>query len=139
MECKFIISFWGSSKSDVCRFRWVVCQLAELRKCLKLANLRLELGGLPKILDATYTRILKNVPSIHQREMRMIPEFLTFSTRPMTLQEVAEATTVNLEKQVFDIDDRFPDPYDLLAVCSSLVSVSPISQDPQSPISRAEI
>jgi len=49
---------------------------------------------------------------------------LTFSTRPLTIQEVAEATAVDLESQIFSEDERFTDPDDILELCSSLVSVS---------------
>jgi hypothetical protein len=91
---------------------------------------------LPKTLDAAYKRILENVDPIYQRELRTVLMFLVFSTRPLTLQEVAEATTVNLETQTFSIEDRFPDPLDLLEICSSLVSLSEVSQDTQSVLRR---
>src|SRR3954452_24343820 len=110
--------------TDLPRFRWVVCQLAELRKCLKLPNVRKELTSLPKTLDATYARILSTVPQMYQREMQTLLMFLAFSERPMTIQEVAEATAVNLETQRFDPDERFASAYDLLEFCSSLVSLS---------------
>src|SRR4051794_22877859 len=74
--------------ADFPRFRWVVCQLAELRKCLKLPNVRKELMNLPKTLDATYARILGTVPQMYQREMRTVLMLLAFSERPMTIQEV---------------------------------------------------
>jgi ankyrin repeat protein len=113
--------------------------LAELRKCLKLPNIRKELSNLPKTLDATYTRILKNIPSMYQREMRTVLMLLAFSERPMTIQEVSEATAVNLEEQKFSIEDRFPDAYDLLEFCSSLVSLSELSNDPEFQIRREGI
>ena len=48
---------------------------------------------------------------------------LAFSDRPMTIQEVAEATAVNVETQMFSTEERFTDAYDLVEVCSSLVSL----------------
>jgi ankyrin repeat protein len=103
-----------------------VCQLAELRKCFKLPNIRKKLNNLPKTLDATYERILKNIPDLYQRETKTILTLLSFSARPMSIQEVAEATAVSLETQCFTPEERFPDPYNLLEFCSSLVSlVSP--------------
>jgi hypothetical protein len=47
----------------------------------------------------------------------------------MTIQDVAEASAVNLEAQCFDPDDRFVDPYDVLELCSSLVSLVDLDPD----------
>ena len=47
----------------------------------------------------------------------------------MTIQEVAEATAVDLEEQSFTTNNRFGDPFDLLEVCSSLVSLTDVSGD----------
>ncbi|KAG8752573.1 hypothetical protein FRC14_006936 [Serendipita sp. 396] len=105
-------------------FRWAVCQLDSLKRCLKPANALRELEALPKTLDETYTRILKRIPSAYEREMRAILILLAFSNRPMTIQEVAEATAVNVENRSFSVDERFSDPYDILELCSSLVSLS---------------
>jgi hypothetical protein len=44
----------------------------------------------------------------------------------MTIQEVAEATAVDLEEQPFTTDNQFGDPFDLLEVCSSLVSLTDV-------------
>ncbi|PVH70406.1 hypothetical protein DL98DRAFT_597846 [Cadophora sp. DSE1049] len=83
-------------------------------KCLKLPNIRKELNNLPKTLDATYARILNNVSSLYEREPKTVLMLLAFSARPMTIQEVAEATAVNLDIKKFIVDERFPDAYDIL-------------------------
>jgi ankyrin repeat protein/archaellum biogenesis ATPase FlaH len=114
-------------------FRWAACQLGELRKCLKPARVRAELDNLPKTLDETYARILANVPDMYHAELRTALIFLTFSTRPMTVQEVAEATAINIQEHSFSTEDRFGHPYDLLEVCSSLVSLSELPTDANSP------
>lgn len=59
---------------------------------------------------------------------------LAFSARPMTIQEIAEATAVNLEDGVFLTDNRFGHAYDLLEFCSSLVSLSDVEISPNSPL-----
>ncbi|KAG8823600.1 hypothetical protein FRC19_003481 [Serendipita sp. 401] len=110
-------------------FRWAVCQLDSLKRCLKPANALRELETLPKTLEETYSRILKRVPSVYEREMKSILLLLAFSTRPMTIQEVAEATAVNLENRSFSTDERFPDAYDILELCSSLVSLVDLGSD----------
>ncbi|KAG8830164.1 hypothetical protein FRC17_005292 [Serendipita sp. 399] len=109
-------------------FRWAVCQLDTLKTySSKPANALRELEYLPKTLDDTYSRILTRIPSGYQRELKTILMFLAFSTRPMTIQEVAEATAVNLESRTFSTDERFLDPYDILEHCSSLVSLADLS------------
>ncbi|KAG8753175.1 hypothetical protein FRC14_006356 [Serendipita sp. 396] len=105
-------------------FRWAVCQLDSLKRCLKPANAIRELETLPKTLDDTYARILKRISSVYEREMKAVLILLAFSNRPMTIQEVAEATAVNVEDRLFSTEERFSDPYDMLELCSSLVSLS---------------
>ncbi|KIW05058.1 uncharacterized protein PV09_04213 [Verruconis gallopava] len=117
-------------------FRWAACQLAELRKCLKPAQIRAELNKLPKTLDETYARILSNVPEMYRSELRAALIFLAFSARPMTIQEIAEATSINVANQSFSVDDRFCDAYDLLEICSSLVSLTEIPKNGDSPFRR---
>ncbi|KAI9762711.1 MAG: hypothetical protein M1840_001178 [Geoglossum simile] len=105
-------------------FRWAICQLVALRKCFKVAKIREALNSLPETLGETYERIFRDVPSGYEREVRTILMLLTFSMRPMSVGEVAEATAVDLDKQKFDPEDRFPDPYIVLELCSSLVTVT---------------
>ncbi|KAH8744585.1 hypothetical protein BGZ57DRAFT_936511 [Hyaloscypha finlandica] len=79
-----------------------------------------------KIFGCHDSRILGNVPDMYHRELRAVLMLLSFSTRSMTIQEVAEATAVDLEEQSLTTDNRFGDPFDLLEVCSSLVSLTDI-------------
>jgi ankyrin repeat protein len=94
------------------------------------------LQNLPVSLDATYERIIHTVPSMYSREVKAALMLLAFSTRPMLLQEVAEATAIRVDEQKFDIEDRFLDPNDLLEYCSSLVSLSAVPQEHYSEIRR---
>jgi len=72
--------------------------------------------------------------SEYEREIRTILMLLAFSARPMTIQEIAEATAVNLETQCFDPNDRFPDPFAILEVCSSLVSLAKLDSQSKSTV-----
>jgi hypothetical protein len=54
----------------------------------------------------------------------------------MTIQEVAEATAVNLETQAFSIEERFHNSYDLLGFRSSIISFSEPPHDPLFEIGR---
>jgi len=135
--CKYFVTCKGQ-KLILLRFRWAVCQLDSLRTCLKpkLATIKQKLDDLPRTLEGTYKRIFKEMPPDYEREMRTILMLLAFSTRPMTIQEVAEATAVDLEAQKFSAEERFPDPYDILELCSSLVSLSEPSSDPTSDLKK---
>ena len=107
------------------RFRWAICQLDTLRRCIKPAALRKALASLPKTLDETYERILCNIDQDHAEDALKVLQWLAFSARPLELQEVAEATAVTLKPSPkFDPEDRLRHPQDLLAICSSLIAVS---------------
>src|SRR6202020_635271 len=109
----------------ISRFRWVVCQLEELRKCAKLSELRKALKALPKTLDETYERILVNIDEMYREDVRKVLQFLAFSACPVSLEEVVEVLAVSLEDSPrFDPEQRYPEPRDILTRCSSLVSIS---------------
>ncbi|KAH0559449.1 hypothetical protein GP486_004039 [Trichoglossum hirsutum] len=106
-------------------FRWVVCQLDELRKCLKVETLRKALKSLPKTLDDTYARILLNIDEDYAQDALKVLQWLSFSNRPLRIEEVAEVVAVDLESDPqFDSNRRLSEPHDLLIICSSLITVS---------------
>lgn len=99
---------------------------------MKPSNALKQIKNLPKTLEGTYARILRRVPEDLEREMRTILMTLAFSVRPMTIDEVAESTTVNLETQSFCQGERFEPADTILELCSSLVSAlysSAVGQD----------
>ena len=51
---------------------------------------------------------------------------LCLSARAMTIQEIAEATAVDMDAKSFSTSNRFSLPFDLLEFCSSLVSLSTV-------------
>ncbi|KAI9838432.1 MAG: hypothetical protein M1837_002487 [Sclerophora amabilis] len=105
-------------------FRWVVCQLDILRSCLSSSALKKALKSLPKTLDETYDRILISIDEDYQRQAHIALQWLAFSGRPLSLDEVAEAVAVNPEQTSFADEDRLYDPHDILTFCSSLVTLS---------------
>jgi hypothetical protein len=114
----------------VTRFRWAVCQLDTLGSCLNLPMLRKALASLPKTLDDTYARILCNVDDENSENALKILQWLACSARPLQIKEVAEVITVNIEHSPrFDPERRFPDPRDILTICSSLVTTAGDSYD----------
>jgi len=104
------------------RFRWAACQLDSLRSCLNVHGLRKRLASLPKDLDETYARILFNIDEDYRRDALKILQWLTYSARPLRLEEVAEVVTINVDESPrFDPEKRYPEPRDIWTICSSLI------------------
>ena len=79
------------------RFRWVFCQLETLRRSVQ-RNLRGILERLPKTLDETYERILKDINEDNREHARRLLHCLAVSIRPLRVEELAEILA-------FDFDD----------------------------------
>ncbi|KAL9120568.1 MAG: hypothetical protein Q9187_002877 [Circinaria calcarea] len=111
-------------------FRWAACQIDALSSCINISKLREALDSLPTTLDETYDRILCKINPLYQLEALQILQWLTCSLRPLSLEEVAELITVDVNKdEVFDFDKRPPDPDDVLEICSSLVTCINANKD----------
>ena len=111
-------------------FRWAACQLDALVTCLNRPRLRAALASLPRTLDETYARILRNINPDYQSDALKILQWLVYSARPLRLEEVVEvlATEPNSEPR-FDPDRRFPEPHDILSICSSLTTTEFATDD----------
>lgn len=48
--------------------------------------------------------------------------WLAFSMRPLTVNELAEAIIIKPRTRTVDLDDRFPEPDEILIICGSLVT-----------------
>jgi hypothetical protein len=87
------------------------------------------LGKLPKTLDETYERILLQISGTDSEDntdlLRKVFIFLAFGTRPMTLPELAQAVTIDVDVHEFDEDTAFHNPEDLVTLCQPLVALSP--------------
>ena len=108
----------------VVRFRWIVCQLDALEDCLEYRSLHKALVSLPKTLDETYARILCAIPEEHKQNTTRILQFLTYSERPLRIEEAIDAIVVDTKgDQYFNPKYRLPEPREILRYCSSLVVV----------------
>ncbi|KAK0507602.1 hypothetical protein JMJ35_010125 [Cladonia borealis] len=104
-------------------FRWAACQLDSLRSCLNVYGVRKALRSLPITLDDTYTRILLSINEAYFQYVFKILQWLTYSARPLELKELAEVVAIDLDESPrFDPERRFPEPQDILVLCSSLIS-----------------
>ena len=105
------------------------CQLEVLRHCLA-PSLRRQLNELPKSLDETYERVLKEIESTHQgRHARRLLACLAVAIRPLSIVELAEVLAFDLdaaeaEVPAFHAEWRWEDQEQaVLSACSSLISV----------------
>ncbi|GAD96704.1 conserved hypothetical protein [Paecilomyces variotii No. 5] len=110
-------------------FRWVACQLDALENCLNASMLRQALSCLPRSLDGMYTEALCRINKDYSGLVSMILQWLTYSTRPLSIEELAEIATVDLTSTTrFDPDRRFLDPRDVLGLCPSIfVATTPMN------------
>src|SRR6267154_1497200 len=107
------------------RFRWVACQLEILRPCLPQI-VRRTLEELPGDLDATYERILKNIPTVNRVYAHRLLQCLSVAARPLAVEELAEVLAIE-----FDVMGGIPkltedfrwenQEQTVLSACSSLV------------------
>ncbi|KAL8724248.1 MAG: hypothetical protein Q9166_008054 [cf. Caloplaca sp. 2 TL-2023] len=105
-------------------FRWVDCQLDTLRACNKVSAIKKSLEQLPVTLDETYERILRAIGPADTVEAYHILQWLAFAERPLTLEEIAEAAVTNEDGGPIDGEERLFDPYDVLRICKSLISLT---------------
>ncbi|KAI9437139.1 hypothetical protein H4582DRAFT_1776167, partial [Lactarius indigo] len=109
-------------------FRWVFCQLETLRNCLP-QNVRSVLKELPKSLDETYERMLKEIGKTNPRQAYRLLQCLTVATRPLRVEELAEVLALDFDGAKDGIpalnkDWRWDDEQQgVLSTCSSLIVV----------------
>ncbi|RII24200.1 hypothetical protein CUC08_Gglean011924 [Alternaria sp. MG1] len=114
-------------------FRWAVCQLDTLGMCCNQAMLRKSLASLPRTLDQTYDRILTAISEEYSEYAMRILQWLTFSARPLSVEEIAEVVAINVARDpAFDRDEVLEDPLEALNICSSLVTITTNGADGRS-------
>ncbi|KAF3934908.1 hypothetical protein ABW19_dt0205838 [Dactylella cylindrospora] len=77
-------------------FIWVDLQISELCSEYSVGNIEDALQNLPKDLDELYKRVLDRIQRLRKLEVaREIFLWVAYAIRPLTLQELIEATTLN--------------------------------------------
>jgi ankyrin repeat protein len=110
------------------RFRWVFCQLETLRNCLP-QNVRNVLKELPKSLDETYERMLKEIGKVNPHQAYRLLQCLTVATRPLRVEELAEVLALDFDRAndgipALNKDWRWDDQKQgILSTCSSLIAI----------------
>jgi hypothetical protein len=95
--------------------------------------LRKSLASLPRTLDQTYDRILTAIGEEYAEYAMRILQWLTFSARPLSVEEVAEVVAIDVARDpAFDGDEVLEDPLAVLEICSSLVTITTNKADRRS-------
>ena len=82
------------------------------------------LESLPRSLDETYERMLRDIPPEAMQEARRLLTLLCFSSEPLTVPEVIDAIAVSVQKpRGFDRKRRVQDVDDLYKICPGLIDV----------------
>lgn len=107
------------------RWRWVDCQLDELSTCWDTPAVRRVLQKLPKDLFETYDRILQKIPDSRVPNAIKLLQLLTFSKRPLRLEEAIDAVATEPEMRLpFHAETRVSPPEAIIGYCSSLVKIT---------------
>ena len=110
------------------RFRWVICQLKALQDCFP-SSLRRTLDQLPKSLDETYVRVLRQTPQANQAHAHRMLQCLMVAVRPVHVEELAELLAFEFDdaqggipkyRRAWQLDDQ---TQAVLSTCSSLVTI----------------
>jgi Ankyrin repeats (many copies) len=108
----------------------VHCQLDTLRRCFP-PSIRHVLGELPRTLDETYERILKEIDAEKKAYAHRLFQCLVVAIRPLRVNELAELFAVLPDTGStpgFNISWRPEDPEEfILSACSTLVAIVDVS------------
>lgn len=92
-----------------------------METCIDRESLYNALDNLPSDLYDTYSRIMDRIPNGYKSKTIRVLQFLTYSGRPLRVEELIDAIAVRLEKPIcFDPIDRMPEPKEIARYCSSL-------------------
>ena len=108
------------------RFRWVACQLDELKKCTKRKKtLQYTLDHLPDTLEETYDQVLSGIshPTDASDAAKLLL-WLAYSEHPLHIDDISSILEfdVDLEESSLNSDGKLSSSEDVLWICSSLVT-----------------
>ena len=113
--------FSRQSRNKCCRYRWVYCQLDNLRRGFP-ASIRSALEELPESLDEVYKDALRRIEKPKRKFARRLFECLTVAARPLLVEELADILeipfgSVSGSNTLSDAEEA------VLFACSSLITV----------------
>lgn len=121
---KALIKETISAKADG-MFRWVHCQLQELKKLrsTRPSFVKEKLYSLPATLDETYERMLVEIEPGLRTDALTLLRWLAYAKSPPSLDELVDATVIDVTAEgKVELEDR-PGLDDALEILSGLVTV----------------
>ncbi|KAG2340391.1 hypothetical protein BDR05DRAFT_966904 [Suillus weaverae] len=106
-------------------FRWVQCQLDEIRRCARDIDIKDALNNLPTGLDETYDRIICSIQQKGRGYDQIAQHCLLWlagALTPLTLDQLNEAMMIDVKQSSLNPDLRASDPMDIVVACGSLVT-----------------
>ncbi|KAK2467970.1 hypothetical protein APHAL10511_000265 [Amanita phalloides] len=123
---------WGTAVQDHIKntlivdangmFRWVACQIDQLKFCPSQKAVMDSLKSLPKTLEGTYDQILQRIHEGEIEYTKILLSWLVFGMCPLTFEELALVVTFDASTRAFDSSMGLSQPDDILQLCSSLVT-----------------
>ena len=114
------------------RFRWVYCQLDNLRRCMP-SSIRKALDELPVTLDDTYERILQNIPKQKWQHAHRLFQCMVAAVRPLRVEELAEIFAIGFGPNATPnlVEDWRPENPEqaVFSACSTLITIIIDSDD----------
>ncbi|KAH0443967.1 hypothetical protein CcaCcLH18_00793 [Colletotrichum camelliae] len=105
-------------------FRWAKVCMDRLSVLRTPRDVKRALQDMPSTLNETYASILNRIPQPDKEIAREALTWLSFSLRPLSLDELAEAVVVEENDTDIDNDCRLNDPSIIPQICQDLVHVS---------------
>jgi ankyrin repeat protein len=104
------------------RFRWVACQIEELKRCQNQRVLIKTLKSLPKSLESVYDQILQRIDKKEITFAKVILQWLLLGMRLFTVEELAIVLTFDqFSDETFDTSRKVSHADNVIHLCHSLV------------------
>ena len=126
MACEFEICVLYVPKQLIeARFRWVECQLTDIRGCRSKNELKRTLTKLPSTIEETYLRTLERIDSSDYDTAIRLFQCLCFSTAPLPFELLRLFLAAEIQTEVpnLDLDDCFENIEDVFTLCPSFLTV----------------
>lgn len=110
-------------------FRWVECQFTAIARCpVSERLLDKVLTSVPETLEATYERMLLNIPRPSHDDARRLLRLLCCAREPLTVEEAIDGIAVDLEPEParYDPERRLANAAALRELCPGLTTVGPV-------------
>ena len=105
---------------------WVTLCFKLLEDCFGLEYARTFIQNLPKTMPGVYDRLLSSIPT-RKLEARQALQWMAVSERPLYLEEVAEAATLELPGSSYPVV-RLSTSFEIAKLCAGLVTLIPTQE-----------